>query len=73
MRGKKAKRIRREALGINCDEAELKYVERQIKRGRRYIEYFDAATYQQRYIDRGDSPVHVGSLPRHLKAVKLHA
>lgn len=71
MRGSKVKTLFQEAKQINCDEAERKWVMKQLKRGQRYVSYFDAEYYQPRYIDRTNGKVYAGMMPSQLKAVRL--
>lgn len=71
MKGKRAKAIRKYVATLGADSAEEQYVARQVKAGRRYLDFFDDATYRQVVLDRVTGERHFGVIAPRLKAVKL--
>lgn len=71
MRGTRAKRIRRYAASLGADDAETQYICRQVKKGRRYIDFFDDYTYRQMFVDRVTGERHEFTIPPRLRAVML--
>lgn len=71
MRGSKRKALMKEVEKINCDESERKWVLKQLKQNRKYVEYFDREFYQPRYMDRTTGHVFAGMMPPVLRAIRL--